>query len=100
MRDGQPNPCSVRESAYDALVETSPKYQEEAEYDDRATWAIHVACFIIHVYTRAFGDALQKTWMSWNTPLFFSARGIVASKMRKQEGCRYERRRSVQKEGC
>ena len=39
MRDGQPNPCSVRESAYDALVETSPKYQEEAEYDDRATWS-------------------------------------------------------------
>ena len=40
--------------------------------------AIHVACFIIHVYTRAFGDALQKTWMSWNTPLFFSAREMLA----------------------
>ena len=48
--------------------------------------AIHVACFIIHVYSRAFGDASQKTWMSWNTPLFFSARGIVANKVRKKKG--------------
>ena len=28
VRGGQPNPCSVREPAYDALRETSPKIQE------------------------------------------------------------------------
>ena len=36
--------------------------------------AIHVACFIIHVYSRAFGDASQKTWMFWEHATFlFSA---------------------------
>jgi len=29
--------------------------------------------FIIHVSIRAFGDALEKTWMFGNTPLFLSA---------------------------
>ena len=31
----------------------------------------HVACLIIHVYSRAFGDASRKTWMSWDMPLYF-----------------------------
>ena len=42
--------ASVRESAYDAYSETSPKIQCQAEYGDRATWLLHVACFIIHVW--------------------------------------------------
>ena len=39
----------------------------------QSTWRV----FIIHVLTRAFGDAFYKTWMSWDTPLFFSAQGSV-----------------------
>ena len=31
--------------------------EDRAEYDGRATWVIHVACFIIHVLSKAFGDA-------------------------------------------
>ena len=31
--------------------------EDGAEYDGRATWVIHVACFIIHVLSKAFGDA-------------------------------------------
>jgi len=38
-----------------------------------STWRV----FIIHVSVRAFGDALSKTWMFENTPLFFSALGDV-----------------------
>ena len=34
----------------------------KAEYDDRATWSNpQWRVFIIHVLTRAFGDALQQT---------------------------------------
>ena len=44
----------------------------------QSTWRV----FIIHVYTRAFGDACLKTWVFGNTPLFFSARGMMASDMR------------------
>ena len=73
---------------------------EEAEYDDRATWAIHVACFHHSCFFKGVWRCLRQDVVIGNTPLFFSAQGIVASKMRKQEGCRYERRRSVQKEGC
>jgi len=29
----------------------------EAEYDDRATWVIHVACFHHSCFSRAFADA-------------------------------------------
>ena len=39
------NPYNVRESAYDALFENRQNFNTEAEYDDRATWVIHVACF-------------------------------------------------------
>ena len=60
-RDGQPNPCSVRESAYDALIGNRQNFNCEAEYDGRATWIIHVACFIFHVSQKAFADALIKT---------------------------------------
>ena len=76
-RGGQPNPCSVRESAYDALQETSPKILKgKAEYGDPRYVSNHVACFIIHVFPLVFGDTSCKTWMSWNTPLFFSAQGV------------------------
>ena len=50
MRGGQPNPCSVRESAYDAFCETSPKILMTKRNTVIALrGAIHVACFIIHV---------------------------------------------------
>ncbi len=63
MRGGKPNSHRVRESAYDALQETSPKIlNTKAEYDGRATWYIHVACFIIHVLVLVFGDTSCKTW--------------------------------------
>ena len=81
MRDGQPNPCNVRESAYDASCETSPKLKSKRNtmiaLRGQSTWRV----FIIHVSSRAFGDAFRKTWMFGNTPLFFSARG----------GCVYRR---------
>ena len=53
VRGGQPNPHSVRESAYDALQETSPKIlKDKAEYNGRATCVLHTrgvfhhACFV------------------------------------------------------
>ena len=47
--------------------------KDEAEYDDRATWSNpQWRVFIIHVYSRAFGDAFYQTWMFGNTPLLFA----------------------------
>ena len=39
----------------------------------QSTWRV----VIIHVSSRAFGDAFRKTWMFGNTPLFFSVQGSV-----------------------
>ena len=68
--------ATYAKSAYDAFCKTSPKYNDEAEYDDRATWSNpQWRVFIIHVSSRAFGDALQKTWVFGNTPLLLRRRG-------------------------
>ena len=49
--------------------------KDEAEYDDRATWINpQWRVLIIHVSSRAFGDASYWTWVRGNTPLL-SARG-------------------------
>ena len=48
--------------AYDALSENRQNFKVKAEYDDCATWVIHVACFVIYVLSKAFADALSKTW--------------------------------------
>ena len=39
----------------------------------QSTWRV----VVIHVSSRAFGDAFRKTWMFGNTPLFFSVQGSV-----------------------
>ena len=39
------------------LDRKSAKFQDKAEYDDRATWAIHVACFHHSCFVKAFDDA-------------------------------------------
>ena len=44
-RSGQPNPRSVRDSAYDALLKTSPKIQTKRNTMDALRGVIHVACF-------------------------------------------------------
>ena len=63
MRGAQANPHSVRESAYDAFCETSPKILKTKRNTmialrGQSTWRV----FIIHVSSRAFGDASDKTW--------------------------------------
>ena len=61
VRGAQANPHSVRESAYDASCETSPKLKSKRNtmiaLRGQSTWRV----FIIHVLTRAFGDASQET---------------------------------------
>ena len=45
--------------------------KDEAEYDDRAAWINpQWRVFIIHVSSKAFGDASYWTWVHGNTPLF------------------------------
>ena len=34
-----------------------------------------MACFIIHVLSKAITSASSKTWVSWNTPLLFLRKG-------------------------
>ena len=43
--------ANVRESAYDACSESSPK-QKEAEYDDRATWVNPRGVFSSFMFTQ------------------------------------------------
>ena len=47
--------------------------------------AIHVACFIIHVLIQGVWRCLLADVVIGNTPLFFSARGIVANRMREKK---------------
>lgn len=51
----------VRESRMTLNVKLRQSINEEAEYDGRATCSVlqtlHVACSVIHVSSRAFGDA-------------------------------------------
>ena len=47
----------------------------------QSTWRV----FIIHVLTKAFGDASRKMWMLGNTPLSFSARGGGTNDARERE---------------
>ena len=56
--------CGVRKLTHTAyanqrmtLSMKTRQVEDRAEYDGRATWVIHVACFIIHVLSKAFGDA-------------------------------------------
>jgi len=42
--------------------------------------------FIIHVSVRAFGDALSKTWMSGNTPLFFLCSATCSGEASAEDG--------------
>ena len=53
--------AAYAKSAYDALNETSPKLKCKRNtmiaLRGQSTWRV----FIIHVYTRAFGDASTKT---------------------------------------
>ena len=79
MRGAQANPHSVCESAYDAFGQTSPKYKDKAEYDDRATWAIHVACFHHSCFVKGVWRRLSEDVVIGNTPLFFSAQGSVVN---------------------
>ena len=57
---------NVRESRMTLYSEIA-NFNTEAEYDGRATCdvmqTLHVACSVIHVSVRAFGDALSKTWV-------------------------------------
>ena len=52
---------------------------EEAEYDDRATWAIHVACFHHSCFFKGVWRCLRQDVVIGNTPLFFSAQGSVVN---------------------
>ena len=58
---------NVRESRMTLNVKLRQSINEEAEYDGRATCSVlqtlHVACSVIHVSSRAFGDASLKTWV-------------------------------------
>ena len=56
--------CGVRKLTHTAyanqrmtLDRKSAKFQDKAEYDDRATWVIHVACCHHSCFVRAFADA-------------------------------------------
>lgn len=50
-------------SAYDACSETSPKtLNDKAECDDRAAWVPMWRDFIIHILSKAFGDASEQMW--------------------------------------
>ena len=46
------------------VVKSSPKNKSKRNTVIALRGAIHVACFIIHVYSRVFGDTSQQTWMS------------------------------------
>ena len=52
---------NVRESRMTLNVKLRQSINEEAKYDGRATCSVyqtlHVACSVIHVSSRAFGDA-------------------------------------------
>ena len=58
---------------------------EEAEYDDRATWAIHVACFHHSCFDKGVWRCLLADVVIGNAPLFFSAQGSVVSTAREKE---------------
>ena len=51
---------SVRKSAYDACWKLRQSKIVKAEYDGRATWVIHVACFHHSCFDKAFGDASSR----------------------------------------
>ena len=58
----QPNPYSVRESAYDASCENRQNFKQKRNtmvaLRGQSTWRV----FIIHVFAKAFGDASHETW--------------------------------------
>ena len=59
------------------LDRKSAKFQDKAEYDDRATWAIHVACFHHSCFFKGVWRCLRQDVVIGNTPLFFSVQGSV-----------------------
>ena len=79
--------CGVRKLTHTAYAnqrmtlarKTSPKYNVKAEYDDRATWAIHVACFHHSCFFKGVWRCLRQDVVIGNTPLFFSAQGSVVN---------------------
>ena len=63
MRGGQPNPHCVRESAYDASCETSPKLNVEKRNTMVALREQSRGVFSSFMFFyRAFGDASHETW--------------------------------------
>ena len=54
---------NVRESRMTLILKLSQSIDNQAEYDGRATCSVfqtlHVACSVIHVWLRAFGDASE-----------------------------------------
>ena len=84
--------CGVRKLTHTAyanqrmtLDRKSAKFQDKAEYDDRATWAIHVACSHHSCFMTGVCRCLYQTWMFENTPLFFYVRECGVKQVRREK---------------
>ena len=86
--------CGVRKlthtayaiSAYDAYWKLRQSRKAKAEYDDRATWSNpQWRVFIIHVFTRAFGDASNRRECLGTRHFFLPRRGCGCETIARQK---------------